>query len=279
MRFKTEIFRLPLKPSGFRVLDCLGYVLPTPGTAEDYAFVWEFPAPTPRLAIQQPEITPIGLLGILQSPKNSHGKVWLPLGERFRLAYKLVSCVRELNIVGWLHRNISSRSIVFFEQEGGASTLSEIVENPYLINFQYSRLAENTGYTQHTEYATSNTSNPLLHYQHPECSPSVPFREIYDYYSIGIILLELGSWKPLDAFLDQNRHYRSDRGAFRDMLVRKYVPRLSHVMGDTYRDVILACLRSEFGQDAYGVGEGQTVLQKFYDKVVCPLSKLSRYHI
>ena len=47
-------------------------------------------------------------------------------------------------------------------------------------------------------------------------------------------------------------------------------------MGDTYRDVIFACLRSEFGQDDSRGVEGQTVLQEFYDKVVFPLGKVSR---
>ena len=274
MQFKTEIFRLPPKPSGFRIPDHLGYVPSTPHTAKDYAFVWEFPSPIPGLATQQTKIAPISLLSLLQPREDKHKKIHLSLGEKFRLAHKLANCVWELSKVGCLHRNISSRSIVFFEQEGGASTLSKTVGNPYLVNFQHPRMAENTGHTRQTENSASNTSNALRHDQHPDCSSSTSFRKIYDYYSTSIVLLELGSWIPLDTYQRHNSKILSDHAAFHDRLVSTYVPRLSRRLGDTYRDVTLACLRSDFGQDACSV-EGQIVLRQFYNKVVYPLRGLS----
>ena len=176
--------------------------------------------------------------------------------------------------MGCLHRNISSGSIVFFEQEGGASTLSKTVENPYLVNFQHPRMAENIGHTRQTGNSASNTSNASRHDQHPDCSSSAPFRKIYDYYSTGIVLLELGSWIPLDTYQGNNSDILSDPALFRDQLVSKYVPRLSHIMGNTYRDATRACLRSDFGQD-----DGKIELRQFYDKVVCPLMELSKYAI
>ena len=121
VQFKTEIFRLPLKPSGFGVPDHLGYVLSTSHTAKDYAFVWEFPSPVPGPATRETKIAPISLLRILQSREDKHKKTHLSLREKFQLAYKLVNCVWELSTVGCLHRNISSGSIVFFEQEGDGS--------------------------------------------------------------------------------------------------------------------------------------------------------------
>ena len=278
-QFKTEDFRLPSKPRNFRVPDHLGYVLSTSHTAEDYAFVWEFPSPTPGPAIQQTTVTPINLLRILQSKEEQHKKIYLPLGEKFQLAYKLVNCVWELSSAGYLHRNISSRSIVFFEQEGGASTLSEIAENPYLVNFQHPRMAENTGHTHQAESSASNTRNSSRHDQHPDCSSSASFLKIYDYYSTGIVLLELGSWIPLDTYQGNNSKILSNRAAFRDRLVSTYVPRLSHLMGDTYRDATLACLRSDFERDTSSGVEGQIVHRQFYDKVVCPLRELSGYAI
>jgi len=283
MRFTTKIFCLPSKPSGFRVLDCLGFVMPTTATSKQhgYAFVWAFPAPSPESTIQHKRIAPISLFNILKS----HNKVVFPLGERFRLAYKLVSCVRELNIVKWLHKNISSSNIVFFQEEGNASKLSDILENPYLVNFRYSRLSEKASHIEQTEKPAASTSSTLQHYQHyqhPDYSSSKSFREIYDYYSIGIVLLELGSWITLDVYLGNNSQLQSKPSDFRDILVNKYVPRLSHIMGATYKDVTLACLKSDFGQDrtlGFVSMEGQTVLREFYDKVVGPLGELSRSRI
>ncbi|KAF8537971.1 kinase-like domain-containing protein [Trichophaea hybrida] len=269
MLFKTKIFRLPKKPSGFRVLDCLGFVIPTSVTSHqqhDYAFVWAFPTSTPGPAIQQKVISPISLFSILKL----RNKVDLPLGERFQLAYKLVSCVRDLNIVGWLHKNISSRNIVFFEER--ASAISDVLKNPYLVNFRDSRPSEAVGQTERTERPAANVA--WKHCQHPEYHSGGSFREIYDYYSIGIVLLELGSWIPLDSYLDHNRELQSNPSEFSNKLIERYVPRLSHIVGTTYRDVTLACLRGDFGRGSNGK-EGQTVLKEFHDKVVSPLSRLS----
>ncbi|KAF8526172.1 kinase-like domain-containing protein [Trichophaea hybrida] len=267
MQQMTEIFHSFFKRDGFRILECLGFVIPTSGVSNQHgcAFVWAFPTFKPQLSLQPKEPTPISLYSILKSRK----KIELPLGARFQLAYKLVHCVGELNIVKWLHKNINSRNLVFFEGDGSGSALSEVLQNPYLVNFRYSRHAEKTSRTE----KPANGMN-LQHYQHPEYSPSEDFREIYDYYSIGIVLLELGSWTTLDEYLKHNKQTKSNPAAFRLELINKYAPRLDHIMGTTYRDVTLACLKSDFGQGSKE--EGQTVLGEFYNKVVCPLSELSR---
>jgi serine/threonine protein kinase len=251
-------------------------VVPTAATSKqhDYAYIWAFPESTLEPPTQLKGIAPISLFDILRS----RNKVRLPLGERFQLAYKLVSCVRELNIVKWLHKNISSSNIVFFEHEGGDSDLSDLLENPYLINFRYSRPSDRAGQTEKTLIPTSNTV--LQHYRHPEYSSSQSFREIYDYYSIGIVLLELGSWTTLDVYLKHNSGLGSEPTAFSQKLIEHYAPRLSYIMGARYRDVTLACLRGDFGSDSGGGGgEEQTVLEQFHDKVVGPLGELSRWQI
>ncbi|KAF8534226.1 kinase-like domain-containing protein [Trichophaea hybrida] len=276
MLFTTKIFRLPSKPSGFRVLDCLGFVVPTAATSKqhDYAYIWAFPESTLGPLRKLKRIAPICLFNIIKS----RNKVGLPLGERFQLAYKLVSCVRELNIVRWLHKNISSSNIVFFEQEGSASELSDVLENPYLVNFRYSRPSDKAGQTEKTLIPASNSI--LQHYRHPGYSSSQSFRELYDYYSIGIVLLELGSWTTLDVYLEHNPGLESDPAAFSQKLIDHYTPRLSHIMGARYRNITLACLRGDFGNGSGGGGgEEQTVLEQFHDKVVEPLGELSRWQI
>ena len=102
-------------------------------------------------------------------------------------------------------------------------------------------------------------------------------RNIYDYYSIGIVLLELGSWSPLEEFINNTRGKASDPSAFRDILINKYALRLRSRMGERYTDAVLACLRSEF-QEFEGM-QKQTVLGEFFDKVVGPLGEFSEYRI
>jgi len=271
MNSTAEVFCSFSKLSGICVLNCLGFVIPTSGAIgqHDCAFVWAFPTSSPPLPLQHKKITPISLFSVLKTRRKND----LPLGERFRLAYKLVSCVSELVIVKWLHKNINSRNVVFFVDEESTSVLSDIFQHPYLVNFRYSRPSKKL-------YQTERPDNGLRlqHYQHPDYSPSEDYRETYDYYSIGIILLELGSWTALDIYLNHNPNLKSKPSEFRLELINKYAPRLDYIMGATYRDVTLACLRGDFGQSSGGSG-GQTVLAEFHDKVVGPLGELSRSRI
>ncbi|KAF8535280.1 kinase-like domain-containing protein [Trichophaea hybrida] len=273
----AEVFHRGSNSGGFRTLNCIGFVWLGSSEEKEFGFVYAFPMST------NPECKtttmPISLSQILKSRSKSD----LPLEERFKLAHKLVSSVRELHLVGWLHKNINSRNIIFFGVEGGNSAaLSDILTNPYLINFRYSRPSEEACQSERPEAATASGSNALTHYQHPDYTTTGEhhFRETYDYYSVGIILLELGSWATLETFLDRNPRLESDPAVFRDTLIMKYAPRLRHLMGTTYTAVTTACLRCDFGlgeeRSSLGGEERQTALGDFHDKVVTPLSELSR---
>jgi len=268
MQRTAEVFS---KLFGKYILECRGFVTPSSGVSgqHDGAFVWAFPAPPQRQSVQPQNIAPISLFNVLKSRKKNE----LPLGERFHLAYKLVCCVRELNIVSLLHKNINSRNVVFFVEKESISALSDVFQDPYLVNFRYSQHSANA-------YQTMKPENGLIlqHYQHPDYSLSEDFQETYDYYSIGILLLELGSWTTLDIYLNHNPALKSNPSAFRHELINKYAPRLDYIMGATYRDVTLACLQGDFGQGLEGE-RGPTVIGKFQDKVVTPLGKLSMAQI
>jgi hypothetical protein len=163
--------------------------------------------------------------------------------------------------------------VVFFVEKESISALSDVFQDPYLVNFRYSQHSANA-------YQTMKPENGLIlqHYQHPDYSLSEDFQETYDYYSIGILLLELGSWTTLDIYLNHNPALKSNPSAFRHELINKYAPRLDYIMGATYRDVTLACLQGDFGQGLEGE-RGPTVIGKFQDKVVTPLGKLSMAQI
>jgi len=263
MQLTAEVFS---NLNAFHVLECLGFTIPSSGVSGHYGyvFVWAFPASTPRQAMQPREIVPMSLFDVLNSRKKNE----LPLGERFQLAYKLVNCIEKLHIVGWLHKNINSRNVVFFVEERSTTTVANIFLNPYMINFRYSRSSTEVCQTERPDIGLA-----LQHYQHPDYSPSEDYRETFDYYSVGILLLELGSWTTLDIYLSHNRALKSNPSAFRHELINKYAPRLDSIMGATYRDVTLACLLGDFGENLGSEGV-KTVLEDFQDKVVDPLRKL-----
>jgi len=91
-------------------------------------------------------------------------------------------------------------------------------------------VGEDERYCQHPEYIQNNDVYTFKH----------------DYYSLGIVLLELGLWKPL---MKMGRFSGLSIEAFRDQLVNIVVPRLGLSMGNTYRNAVKATLGSEFDQD------------------------------
>ncbi|KAF8534362.1 hypothetical protein BDD12DRAFT_896100 [Trichophaea hybrida] len=270
MQLTADFFHRCSKSSGIRVLDCIGFLEPISATSDDYGMVYAFPTNAPESSTQRKAITPINLSHILKT----RDKVDLSLGVKFQLAYKLVSCVQELHMIGWLHKNINSRNVLFFQEEGDdVSSLSDVLEHPYLINFRYSREVAKVSQSN----KPTKRSMAEQHSQHPDYIGEQHFREEYDYYSVGVLLLELAGWTPIESFLDHNPMLTSNPSAFRDVLVNKYVPRLKHLMGDTYTNVTLACLSCDFGRSAGSRDmDNQTVLGKFQDKVVGPLCVLSK---
>lgn len=269
-------FQKRSKPSGLQILDCIRYVEPdsSPQGPRDYGFVYRFPVCPPVSSSSTSPISkpsnPTSLHGIF---KGERFRFAISLGSKFRLARNLVSCIQELHTIGWIRKNINPRNVVFFR--GDNSSLPD-VENPYMINFRSSRPTEQPAHSER-ESARNNAAHVL--YQHPDYSQgSGSFRDFCDYYSVGIVLLEIGSWSPPEDFHKRSRVPDSGldlkyRRAFRDELLKKYVPRLRCLMGATYSDATIACLDGSFGSTTIstgGVNQGE-----FYDRVVGPLRELS----
>ena len=168
---------------------------------------------------------------------------------------------------------------MFFHR--ASESLPTLLDNPYLVHFCDSRPLDQEWHSEPHDREVKNLETPLS--KHPDyCTGKQAYRQFYDYYSIGIVLLELGSWSPLEEFIKRSLECASRPSAFRDKLIDKYAPRLSHIMGVRYADVTLACLRCEFGQGKLeGIrgsepGQEPTELGDFFDKVVAPLGELAR---
>lgn len=253
--------RNKLNKPNFCVLDCVGLVV----SREGCGFVTAYPSTIP--AGIRGIATPISLFEVF----GKFQKYDLPLRRRFQLAYQLVSSVWELHTARWLHKNINSKNILFF-RDPEESSPEIVLEHPYLVNFRNSSPA---GMDWATMEPTAQGTCPILdHSKHPDCSGGSSFKGIYDYYAIGLVLLELGSWSTLDAYIGTEIEYVHDANKFREVvLVKKYAHRLSYAVGKRYQDAVLACLTCDFGQDEEGV------LGQFSEKVVEPLRELSEYHI
>ncbi|KAF8459298.1 hypothetical protein BDZ91DRAFT_799946 [Kalaharituber pfeilii] len=182
---------------------------------------------------------PISLNSLIAS-KASNTRVVPPLGMRFELATALARCLRAVHDLGWLHKNISSYNIIFSPSDRAMTTTA----TPYLIGFHHSRIDDVEAFSE-----GPNVNKSQAEYQHPEYQASraraasateTRFHRIYDYYSLGLVLLELARWQTLKEMLRGKDTFTPTE--IRDYLLNK-VGRIDGNVGATYRKVVVACLR------------------------------------
>jgi hypothetical protein len=81
------------------------------------------------------------------------------------------------------------------------------------------------------------------------------YRAIYDIYSLGMVLLEIGMWQPIQTFYPQGAAPDFDFGR---LLLQRVVPKLGVSMGENYMNVVRKCLEGSFerltgfSQNEYG---------------------------
>jgi hypothetical protein len=95
---------------------------------------------------------------------------------------------------------------------------------PYVVGFNHSRPDEVSAFTGGPEESSAN------HYQHPlYLSDPRRYCAEFDYYSIGIILLEIGLWTPVNKLIEKyNGSYEENRQS----LIQARVPLLKNLWGD-----------------------------------------------
>jgi serine/threonine protein kinase len=234
--------------SGFRVLDCVGYF-------HDLAklscgLVYKLPI-LPELS--NPNV--VTLSEVLASQAN-----FPDLGKRILLAQHLASSILEFHKVGWLQREVSSFNIAFvFSAE---SSWRDQVDKPYFVGFSNSRPNQQSAFSEHMDHK----SRLQMDFQHPEYrSRPIRYRPEFDYYSLGMVLLEIGCWKPLSKMTEKMRGSPEDVLA---ELLRSRLPRLGQYMGMIFRDVVEACLTWST-QDAVDINSfGRRVVERLANCVI-----------
>lgn len=120
---------------------------------------------------------------------------------------------------------------------------SEItLANPYIVGFDHTREDETTAFT------TDASRNPRQQlYQHPDYLRKLPnqrFCSEYDWYSIGLVLLEIGLWQPAEDMAPKLTGKLA-----RSHWLQYSTPQLRFVMGKTYQEVVEFCLASVMGKE------------------------------
>lgn len=250
------------KPEEFRALDCRGFFHDPMQLA--FGIVYNCPLPTGLGTRNSNPETLHNLIGRAKGIAN----FFPALNDRLRLAYTLARSVLEFHLVGWLHKGLTSSNVAFFAEQEPSDELS--LREPYILGFSHSRPDETSAFT------AGPTESGAERYQHPAyLRESQRYRAEFDYYSLGIILLEIGLWLPLD---NMTRKYEGSHEDIREMLLRKRIPLLKQSMGRRYCEAARVCLESDFGESDFRGGhtdKTKSLHLSFERLVVSQLSEIS----
>ncbi|CAD6581907.1 MAG: hypothetical protein ASARMPREDX12_000700 [Alectoria sarmentosa] len=184
------------------------------------------------------------------------------LASLLRLAGK--SELRTLPFVGYIEKTLVEPPQYAFIFRYPERALEQSPD-PYLVNFEYSRAAD-----QNTTWTWDQDAEKNM-YRHPERQGLLTrsFDKTYDIYALGVVLLEIGLWQTAFAIRQhakqaQEPAVRFDRYDLKEAFIALAKQRLSRTMGLAYRDAVLTCLMGDFTCKVHDDGFGM----EFYEKVV-----------
>jgi hypothetical protein len=157
------------------------------------------------------------------------------LSKRFEIARRIAAAVFVAHGVGLVHKAIQSRRVMVCLR--GDVTSSEV----YLTGFEEAR--DKQGASKGIE---SDLWNERL-YRHPDRQAeqgNVYYTPAHDIYSLGVVLLEIARWQIFDREKKNKRFLFEtiEPQLYRSHLIERYLPGISHYVGDTYAGVVRDCL-------------------------------------
>ncbi|KAL8870604.1 MAG: hypothetical protein Q9174_003390 [Haloplaca sp. 1 TL-2023] len=190
----NEVLSSNLKALDIRVLRSVDYLGPS-STVTGY--VYKMPSDI------NPRQKPTSLYRLF-SPSRNLGV--LDLATCLQIAKGLVLNVFEILNLGWVHKSIQPKDIIFWPKPGG----NELdYAKPYLIGFNIFSHQPPGLVSQY-----SDTDWDEEGYRHPLCqaNPSRGFLPSYDIYSLGIVLGEIGlNGKRLNSSLMTEKLLENDK--------------------------------------------------------------------
>lgn len=247
------------KPETFRVLDCVGVVPPSNETNDPgFGYVYQLP----HHIRNQEDISIKTLSELLQN------KEIVVLEHKFTLAARICTSMYHLHSASWFHKNLQATNIIFFmNMKDSSNSFSTDNIDPYLVGFQHSRPDGEIWHSDYDVYSGASSQ-----YRHPDYVPGeTRFEMKFDYYSLGVLLLEIGFWIPIASF--RIKHRDVSKHAFRGLLIERYAPQLRTKMGSLYTNIVITCLKGVFDGVAEQL-EGGGIIDAFFWRVVAPLTKI-----
>lgn len=212
-------------------MNCLGYI----HQPEKFRFGFVFEA-------LLEDYVPSSLLDWLTPPNPKPS-----LTTRVQIARDVATSIWHLHATNWLHKGLRSENIVF---------QSFVSSGPYLAGFDYSR-------PTNTYELAEKPPEYIYHdlYRHPSTQFDLPrdgrgkFKKLYDIYSLGVVLYEIGMWKPVHEILglglDEHIRPADVKAVQTTLLSQENLVRLAGEVGDVYMLMVASCLSGDFGFNGF----------------------------
>jgi hypothetical protein len=232
-----------------------------------FAFIYQLPR---TVEVADDMTSPSTLLDLIKSTRpvaNKPGQVELipakhALEQRFELARKITSAVMYVHVTQYVHKSIRTSNIVIFPKKGSSAANTDqfpkVLGEPFLCGFETARHDKATSDQQGDAHWLFNI------YRHPKrqgIHPQERYTMNHDLYSLGVVLLELGLWRPLTSM--GLKDPKGVSGSVKDHLKKLAMSGLPVVMGTKYRDVVLFCLDI----DGDGQISNSTVVEQVLKKI------------
>jgi hypothetical protein len=214
----------PTNYVNFSILKCLGWIRPD---TERLGLLFECP--------QVSQQRPLSLAERIAIDRNL--KKSIPaLGIRFDIAYGLAKVIADLVTIGWVHKEIRSANLLFFD--------SKAPRHFFLTGFTYSRA---------NHFAQDASALPEQNMSHRYYQPQfyldqmallergIPGNEkitsAVDIYALGVIMIELAFWDRAEEL--QKELY----AGFKETGWERYLDGLPSRMGEIYAGVVRNCIK------------------------------------
>ena len=251
------------------VLKLTGWTLDA--TQSRSAFIYEIPPIGIETDIPVENLQPRSLLSFLQNGGDTDNNNIPSLENRFKLACNVASSVLHLHEISVVHRNLNSNNLLFFLHRHALATQGRIwktpiIRKPYLTGFHQSSCI----------VSGSEADVPFLGlYHHPMLSHGhgSVYELAHDYYSLGLILLEIGLWMPIGKFWKSRYSLWDFKARLQDIYLKKLLAKC----GDGYMNAVLACITAadllQHGENDERVN-AQAQLDRFREEVAKTLERL-----
>ncbi|MCJ1251358.1 hypothetical protein MMC30_008590 [Trapelia coarctata] len=190
--------------------------------------------------LPKPFVSPRRLIDVLLETDSRGNRILAhSLDQRFELARQVATALLFVHSIGWVHKGIRSSAVHLARRQ--ESTL-DILGTSFLAGFEYTR--RDVGVSTGDEAAQGGWKREL--YQHPqrcgveEGGEVPPFTEDHDIYALGCLLVEIGRWKPLEAY---PQYFKDVAALERKAKLEEMAGALNITMGQRYSDICARCLR------------------------------------